>query len=118
MELDKKLCYRAVLSRDRRFDGKFFTAVLTTGIYCRPICPATHLFDPHSGNRWVDRSLHRNTGTRRTRCLSRRRPRPAPGPEDPSTPSFRPGVVETGGTLASLAGVRRLFPLDAGDPAP
>ena len=35
------LCYRAVCSRDARFDGRFFTAVTSTGIYCRPICPAT-----------------------------------------------------------------------------
>ncbi len=34
-------CYGAVLSRDSRFDGWFVTAVLTTGIYCRPSCPAT-----------------------------------------------------------------------------
>ena len=40
MELDHKICYRAVKSRDARFDGRFFTAVRTTGIYCRPICPA------------------------------------------------------------------------------
>ena len=33
-------CYRAVLSRDPRFDGWFFTAVTSTGIYCRPSCPA------------------------------------------------------------------------------
>ncbi len=33
-------CYRAVQSRDARFDGWFFTAVRTTGIYCRPSCPA------------------------------------------------------------------------------
>ncbi len=33
-------CYRAVQSRDSRFDGWFFTAVRTTGIYCRPSCPA------------------------------------------------------------------------------
>ncbi|WP_120004285.1 AlkA N-terminal domain-containing protein [Nesterenkonia muleiensis] len=32
--------YRAVESRDRRFDGQFFTAVSSTGIYCRPSCPA------------------------------------------------------------------------------
>ncbi|GAA1148755.1 DNA-3-methyladenine glycosylase 2 family protein [Nesterenkonia lutea] len=32
--------YRAVQSRDRRFDGQFYTAVSTTGIYCRPSCPA------------------------------------------------------------------------------
>jgi len=40
MELDAVHCYRALRSRDRRFDGRFFTAVTTTGIYCRPICPA------------------------------------------------------------------------------
>jgi AraC family transcriptional regulator of adaptative response / DNA-3-methyladenine glycosylase II len=33
-------CYRAVQSRDARFDGWFFTAVSSTGIYCRPSCPA------------------------------------------------------------------------------
>ncbi|MGY1619470.1 AlkA N-terminal domain-containing protein [Geodermatophilus sp. SYSU D00691] len=38
--LDHERCYRAVASRDARFDGWFFTAVHTTGIYCRPSCPA------------------------------------------------------------------------------
>ncbi|MQW77729.1 helix-turn-helix domain-containing protein [Nocardioides sp. dk4132] len=38
--LDRESCYRAVKSRDRRFDGTFYTAVRTTGIYCRPSCPA------------------------------------------------------------------------------
>ncbi|MEO6472589.1 MAG: AlkA N-terminal domain-containing protein [Aeromicrobium sp.] len=37
---DHERCYRAVKSRDARFDGVFFTAVKTTGIYCRPSCPA------------------------------------------------------------------------------
>src|SRR5215813_7673432 len=41
MELDFDLCYRAVDSRDPRFDGWFVTAVTSTGIYCRPSCPAT-----------------------------------------------------------------------------
>ena len=40
MELDQEACYRAVKGRDRRFDGMFYTAVRTTGIYCRPSCPA------------------------------------------------------------------------------
>lgn len=39
--LDNAVCQKARLSRDRRFDGKFFIAVKTTKIYCRPICPAT-----------------------------------------------------------------------------
>ena len=37
--LDFERCYRAVVSRDARFDGWFITAVTTTGIYCRPSCP-------------------------------------------------------------------------------
>jgi AraC family transcriptional regulator, regulatory protein of adaptative response / DNA-3-methyladenine glycosylase II len=36
---DHDRCIRAVQSKDARFDGWFFTAVLTTGIYCRPSCP-------------------------------------------------------------------------------
>jgi AraC family transcriptional regulator, regulatory protein of adaptative response / DNA-3-methyladenine glycosylase II len=36
---DRERCIRAVQSKDARFDGWFFTAVLTTGIYCRPSCP-------------------------------------------------------------------------------
>jgi AraC family transcriptional regulator of adaptative response / DNA-3-methyladenine glycosylase II len=38
--LKEDACYRAMLARDYRFDGKFFVGVKTTGIYCRPICPA------------------------------------------------------------------------------
>jgi AraC family transcriptional regulator of adaptative response / DNA-3-methyladenine glycosylase II len=38
--LDPEICYRALLTRDARFDGRFFTGVRTTGIYCRPVCPA------------------------------------------------------------------------------
>ena len=37
---DFERCYRAVASRDARFDGWFYTAVTSTGIYCRPSCPA------------------------------------------------------------------------------
>ncbi|GGQ95745.1 DNA-3-methyladenine glycosylase [Streptomyces aurantiogriseus] len=39
MYTDRERCVRAVQSKDARFDGWFFTAVLTTGIYCRPSCP-------------------------------------------------------------------------------
>jgi AraC family transcriptional regulator of adaptative response / DNA-3-methyladenine glycosylase II len=34
------ICYRALQSRDARFDGRLFVAITSTGIYCRPICPA------------------------------------------------------------------------------
>jgi AraC family transcriptional regulator, regulatory protein of adaptative response / DNA-3-methyladenine glycosylase II len=40
MSIDPATCYQAIRTRDPRFDGRFFTAVNTTGIYCRPICPA------------------------------------------------------------------------------
>ena len=40
MDLDPTACHRAMLARDARYDGRFFTCVKTTGIYCRPICPA------------------------------------------------------------------------------
>ncbi len=38
--LDPRACYRALQARDARFDGRFFVAVRSTGVYCRPICPA------------------------------------------------------------------------------
>lgn len=37
--LDRRECDRARLARDRRYDGRFFTGVRTTRIYCRPVCP-------------------------------------------------------------------------------
>jgi AraC family transcriptional regulator of adaptative response / DNA-3-methyladenine glycosylase II len=40
MGLDERALDRARVSRDPRFDGRFFIAVTSTGIYCRPICPA------------------------------------------------------------------------------
>jgi len=45
--LEVSVCQKARLSRDPRFDGKFFTAVKTTGIYCRSICP---VFPPKEQN--------------------------------------------------------------------
>src|ERR1700679_1004298 len=39
MKADTKPFYKALLARDRRFDGLFFVGVTSTGIYCRPICP-------------------------------------------------------------------------------
>jgi AraC family transcriptional regulator of adaptative response / DNA-3-methyladenine glycosylase II len=46
MHKDTEACQRAIRSRDARFDGWFFCAVVTTGIYCRPSCPAR----PHRKN--------------------------------------------------------------------
>jgi AraC family transcriptional regulator, regulatory protein of adaptative response / DNA-3-methyladenine glycosylase II len=47
MDMDDDACYRAMASRDPRFDGRIFIGVRTTGIYCRPICPAR---TPKRGN--------------------------------------------------------------------
>ena len=40
LPLDPDVCYRGMVARDARFDGLFFVGVKTTGVYCRPICPA------------------------------------------------------------------------------
>ena len=47
VQLSHNICRTARLSRDQRFDGKFFIGVRTTGVYCRPICPAP---SPKEGN--------------------------------------------------------------------
>src|SRR3954449_6873954 len=39
-QLDRDACYAALQTRDPRFDGLFFVGVTSTGVYCRPICPA------------------------------------------------------------------------------
>ncbi|WP_265921644.1 AlkA N-terminal domain-containing protein [Cupriavidus nantongensis] len=38
MNLDPDTCYKAVASHDRRFDGRFYVGVSSTGVYCRPVC--------------------------------------------------------------------------------
>ena len=40
VDLNHAACYRAICARDVRFDGRLFTGVKSTGIYCRPVCPA------------------------------------------------------------------------------
>ncbi|WP_281647842.1 Ada metal-binding domain-containing protein [Parendozoicomonas sp. Alg238-R29] len=40
MSTNFEQCYQALKSRDRRFDSQFFVGVSSTGVYCRPICPA------------------------------------------------------------------------------
>ncbi|MEQ1506923.1 MAG: AlkA N-terminal domain-containing protein [Myxococcota bacterium] len=40
MNLDPDTCYQGLLARDARFDGVFYVGVSSTGIYCRPVCPA------------------------------------------------------------------------------
>jgi AraC family transcriptional regulator, regulatory protein of adaptative response / DNA-3-methyladenine glycosylase II len=38
-EFDPAICWKAISARDRRYDGRFFAGVITTKVYCRPICP-------------------------------------------------------------------------------
>jgi AraC family transcriptional regulator of adaptative response / DNA-3-methyladenine glycosylase II len=38
--LDEEACYRALETKDPRFDGRLFVGITSTGIYCRPVCPA------------------------------------------------------------------------------
>ena len=49
-ELDPAFCWQAVYSRDRRFDGRFFAGIASTGVYCRSICPVS--FGHQANVRW------------------------------------------------------------------
>jgi AraC family transcriptional regulator, regulatory protein of adaptative response / DNA-3-methyladenine glycosylase II len=75
VELDYEWCYRAVTSRDSRFDGWFYTAVTSTGIYCRPSCPAR---TPHRRNVRFYRSTAAAQAAGFRACL-RCRPDAVPG---------------------------------------
>jgi AraC family transcriptional regulator of adaptative response / DNA-3-methyladenine glycosylase II len=87
MQLDAARCYRALRTRDRRFDGRFFVAVTTTGIYCRPVCPAR---TPKAANVRFYRCAAAAEEAGFRPCL-RCRPETAPG-----TPAWNgtPAVVE------------------------
>ncbi len=75
MDLDPVICRQAVLARDARFDGRFFTGVTSTGIYCRPICPARPP-KPENCRYYLTAAAAQATGFRP--CL-RCRPETAPG---------------------------------------
>ena len=87
--LDEERCYRAVAARDARFDGHFITAVRTTGIYCRPSCPAT---TPQPGQRRVPAHRRRRPAARLPGlpALPARRGARLAGVEHPRRPG-RPG---------------------------
>ena len=128
MELDHSACYRALCTRDARFDGRIFTAVKTTGIYCRPVCPAK---TPRSENVvfYASAAAAQEAGFRP--CL-RCRPETAPGlgawRGSSNTVSRALSLIEEGAldesdvdSLAARLGVgarqlRRLFELHLGVP--
>jgi AraC family transcriptional regulator of adaptative response / DNA-3-methyladenine glycosylase II len=86
-DLDLRVCERARLTRDARFDGRFFIAVTSTGIYCRPICPARSPLAAHV-RYYVSAAEAREAGFRP--CL-RCRPEAAPG-----TPAWRGSAAVVG----------------------
>ncbi len=75
MRLDPESCERARQARDPRFDGRFFVAVRTTGIYCRPICPV-RLPRPENVRFFASAAACESAGFRPCR---RCRPETAPG---------------------------------------
>lgn len=92
-DLDTDLCYRAFLAKDARFDGRIFVCVTSTGIYCRPICPAR--VPKKSNCRFVASAAAAEAAGFRS-CL-RCRPETAPG-----TPAWV-------GTQASVSRALRLI---------
>ncbi len=87
---DTSICEQARLTRDARFDGLFFTAVKTTGIYCRPVCPAPTP-KPQNITYYASAAAAAAAGFRP--CL-RCRPEAAPG-----SPLHRAGSELVGGAL-------------------
>ena len=87
MNLDAAALYRAVESRDRRFEGRFVLGVTTTGIYCRPGCPA-RLPRRENVRFFACAAAAESTGFRPCR---RCRPEASPG---------TPGSLGTGATVA------------------
>jgi AraC family transcriptional regulator of adaptative response / DNA-3-methyladenine glycosylase II len=89
MDLDHDACYRAISTRDARFDGQLFVGVKTTGIYCRPICPAR---TPKSENVvFYPTAAAAQAAGSDPACGAVRRPRPTlPPGEGPPTPCHAP----------------------------
>jgi AraC family transcriptional regulator of adaptative response / DNA-3-methyladenine glycosylase II len=125
-DLDPEACRRARLARDPRFDGEFFLAVRTTGIYCRPVCPARA---PSERNVTYFRSAAQAAGAGYRPCL---RCRPESAPDSPAWLGtsttvrralglIREGALNDGGlaALAARLGVgerylRKLFQRELG----
>jgi len=108
MNLDLDRCYDALKARDTRFDGRFFVAVRSTSIYCRPVCPAR---TPLKAN--VDFFIHAAAAERAgfRPCL-RCRPELAPGLAPMDAPDrvaqlaaqrIEAGDLDVGGTEALAA---------------
>ena len=82
MNLDHDACYSAIRVRDARYDGRFFTAVKTTRIYCRPVCPAR---TPLSRNVVFATAAQASIPA----CAAARKSRPPPAPRRGCPPAWR-----------------------------
>ncbi len=102
MEIDRESCLAAFLCRDRRFEGRFFAGVTTTGVYCRPGCPAP-LPKARNVRFFACAAAAEDAGFRACR---RCRPESAPG-----TPAWM-------GTSATVARALRLIEAGLVDEAP
>src|SRR5262245_5288226 len=92
MLLDHNSCYEALVTRDPRFDGVLYVGVTTTGVYCRPVCPARTPCRNHC--RFFANAAAAETAGFRP-CL-RCRPELAPGP----------AVIDSANRIASFAAQR------------
>jgi AraC family transcriptional regulator of adaptative response / DNA-3-methyladenine glycosylase II len=99
--LDDELCWRALRARDARFDGRFFVCVRTTGIYCRPICPAR---TPKRENCAFQPSAAAAQAAGYRPCLRCR-------------PEVAPGLAAANGTSSTVARALRLIDEGALDEA-
>jgi AraC family transcriptional regulator of adaptative response/methylated-DNA-[protein]-cysteine methyltransferase len=104
------LSWKAILNRDRRFDGKFVYAALTTGIYCRPSCPARH---PRRRNTLIfatDAQAEREGFTACLRCHPRGNPLSHTERAIQRTLQWIETHVEQANTLSTLSQVSGLSP--------
>ena len=104
-QLDEDRCYAAAVARDHRFDGRFFTAVRTTRLYCRPICPGRARRENVEFFRHA--AVAESAGYRPClRCRPEDAPK-VPGHSDPASTArldfSRKLVVETGLPLEDIA---------------
>lgn len=90
---DRDICIRAYQSRDARFDGRFFIGVKTTGIFCRPVCPAP---SPKAGNVLFYPSAAAAASAGLRPCLRCR-------------PEASPGTPDWNGSAATVARALRLI---------
>src|SRR5258707_1701505 len=102
------ICYRAIATRDARFDGRLFIGVKTTGIYCRPICPAR---TPKRENVtfWPSAAAAQEAGFRPCwRCRPEISPDAAAWRGTSNTVSRALALIAEGGLDGDEAGVERL----------